>query len=71
MMTTGEKVMTKEELVKAISSGIFADRATLDDAFEYVAEVAKKSGNSVAVWTAVMVMANTIANEVKGLKETA
>ena len=63
--------MTKEELVKAISNGLFADRATLTEAWEYVDQIARASDNPMAVWTAVMVMANTIANEVKGLKEIA
>lgn len=59
--------MTKEELAKAISNGMFADRETLQEAFEYVDVVAKGSDNAMAVWTAVMVVANTIANKVKEL----
>jgi len=59
--------MTKEDLVKAISNGMFADRETLEEAFEYVDVVAKGSDNAMAVWTAVMVVANTIANKVKEL----
>lgn len=63
--------MTKEELVKAISNGMFADRETLGEAFEYVEQIAKASDNSLAVWTAVMVVANTIAKEVKALEDCA
>jgi hypothetical protein len=57
--------MTVEELRKAITSGLFADRDNLKDAFEYVQEIAKSNDNPMAVWTAVMVVCNTIAKELK------
>ena len=57
--------MTKEELVKAISNGMFADRETLAEAWEYVDQIARASENPMAVWTAVMVVTNTIAKELK------
>lgn len=57
--------MTKEELVKAISNGMFADRETLGEAWEYVDQIARASEDPMAVWTAVMVVTNTIAKELK------
>lgn len=60
--------MTKEELVKAISNGLFADRETLEEAFKYVDQVAKASGAPIAVWTAVQIVLNTVAKEIKELK---
>lgn len=60
--------MTKEELVKAISNGMFADRETLEEAFKYVDMLAKGSGKEMAVWTAVMVVTNTIAKQIKELE---
>ena len=65
MVDRKELTMTMEDLSKAISSGMFADRDSLKEAFEYVGELAKASDNPMAVWTAVMVVCNTIANEMK------
>ena len=57
-----------EELAKSISNGMFADRATLKEAFEYVEQIAKASGqDAIAVWTAVFVVTNTIANELNNI----
>ena len=70
-MKQEKSIMTKEELAKAISNGMFADRDTLGEAFEYVAQIAKASDNPMAVWTAVMVVANTVAKEIRAVKETA
>jgi hypothetical protein len=61
-------MMTKDDLVKSISNGMFGDRDNLKDAFDYVADMADSSGNPMAVWTAVMVVTNTIANEIKTLE---
>ncbi len=44
---------------------MFADRATFDLAMEYVDQIARGSDNPAAVWTAVMVVVNTIANEIE------
>lgn len=64
-MVDGEMKMTIEELSNAIRSGLFAERDSLKEAFNYVDEVAKASDNPIAVWTAVMVMCNTVANEMQ------
>lgn len=54
-----------EKLANSITNEMFADRETLKEAFEYVADVAKGSDSPIAVWTAVMVVCNTIANEMR------
>jgi len=51
--------MTHEEL-KRYGSPLFADRATLDEALEYVGQLAAGSDNGAAVYTAVFVVLNTI-----------
>jgi len=61
--------MTKQELATAISSNFFGERDTLQEAFDYAIAVAKASGNSPAVVTALMVVANTIAKEIKTLAD--
>ncbi len=58
--------MTSKELANCISNGMFADRETLKEAFEYVDSIAKSMGSdAIAVWTAVFVVTNTIANELR------
>ena len=59
--------MTLNELVQSIHSPIMADRETIEDAFEYAMMVAKASDNPMAVMTAVYVMTNTIAKQLKEL----
>ena len=57
--------MTLNELVQSIHSPMMADRETVEEAFEYVMMVAKASDNPMAVLTAVYVMNNTIAKQLK------
>ena len=61
--------MTKQELASAISSSFFGERDTLQEAFDYAFAVAKATGDSAAVVTALMVVANTIAKEIKTLAD--
>ena len=56
--------MTNKELAESIRNNMFASRKTVDEAFEYVNTIAKASENPIAVWTAVMVLTNTISNEI-------
>ncbi len=63
MVDRKELNMKIEELAASLRSGAFADRPTLKEAFDYVADVARASDNGMAVWTAVMVVCNTISNE--------
>lgn len=53
------------QLAKNMRNSMFADRATFDLAMEYVDQIARGSNNPAAVWTAVMVVVNTIANEIE------
>lgn len=57
--------MTLNELMQSIHSPIMADRETVEEAFEYAMMVAKASDNPMAVMTAVYVMTNTIAKQLK------
>lgn len=57
--------MTLNELARTISSPMMADRNTLDEAFDYAFMVAKASDNPAAVMTALFVVTNTIAKQLK------
>ena len=59
MQTDGLKQV--RELAKVMQTGLFADRETLEDAFNYMHQVASGCNNSVAVLTAVHVVLNTAA----------
>jgi hypothetical protein len=61
--------MTKQELATAISSNFFGERDTLQEAFDYAIAVAEASRDSAGVITALMVVANTIAKEIKSLAD--
>jgi hypothetical protein len=60
-----EDTMTLNEIMQAIHSPMMADRETIEEAFEYAMMVAKASDNPMAVLTAVYVMTNTIAKQLK------
>ncbi len=57
--------MTLNEIVNAIHTPLVAKRDTIEEAFEYAFMVAKASENPMAVMTAVYVVANTIATQLK------
>lgn len=59
--------MTKTELARTLTNGMFSDRATLKEAYEYAQWIADSSDNPAAVYTAIHVMMNTIAREVLAL----
>jgi hypothetical protein len=61
--------MTKQELATTISNNFFGERDTLQEAFDYAFAVAKATGDNAAVITALMVVANTIAKEIKTLAD--
>ena len=63
--------MNKHELAKSLRSGIFADRDTLQEAYEYVENIAKSCGseNTIYILTAIHVLMNTIANEIAKIEE--
>jgi hypothetical protein len=51
--------MTNQELAKSIRCVFFAERDTLEEAFEYVNQV---MGNDPAAITALYVVLNTVSN---------
>jgi len=59
--------MTNQELAKSIRHGLFADRETLKDAFQYASEVLGRlnSSDQIAATTALYVVLNTLANEIE------
>lgn len=57
--------MTLNEIIRGINSPLMADRDTIDEAFEYAFMVAKASDNPIAVMTAVYVVTNSIAKQLK------
>jgi hypothetical protein len=62
------------ELAKAIRHGLFAERATVKDAFDYAFDVidSMRGANKVAATTALYVVLNTLSNEIeKNEKEAA
>lgn len=62
------------ELAKAIRHGLFADRATVKDAFDYAFDVidSMRGANKVVATTALYVVLNTLSKEIeKNEKEAA
>jgi len=57
--------MNLNEILDRIHTPLMADRDTIDEAFEYAFMVAKASDNPMAVMTAVYVVTNTIAKQLK------
>lgn len=58
--------MTNQELAKAIRHKLFAERDTLKEAYEYAFSVFRTLGrNELAATTALMVVMNTLANELE------
>jgi hypothetical protein len=56
-----EILMTNEQLAKSIRHGMFGHRKNYDEAMEYAHAVARATGETAAVMTAVQVVVNTIA----------
>jgi hypothetical protein len=59
--------MTNQELAKSIRHGLFADRETLKEAFDYAFRVINslKDGDQIAATTAMYVVLNTLAKEIE------
>lgn len=58
--------MTNQELAKAIRHKLFSERDTLKEAFDYAFSVFRTLGpNELAATTALMVVMNTLANELE------
>ena len=57
--------MTPTELAKSVRNNLFSDRKTFDEAMEYAYSIARGTDNPAAVMTAVMVVVNTLAQEME------
>jgi hypothetical protein len=58
--------MTNQELAKAIRYKLFGERETLKEAMDYAFDVFRTLGpNEPAAITALMVVMNTLANEIE------
>ena len=60
--------MKTVEFAKAIRNGMFADRKTLQEAYDYALNIANASENPAAVIAAVQVVVNTLANAIETLE---
>lgn len=60
-------MMTNQDLAKAIRNKFFADRDNVQEAFDYAMRVFQSLGKdgNVAATTALMVVMNTLANELE------
>lgn len=54
--------MTREELIFSLRCGMFADRESINEAYEYALDVL---GRNATTLTALHVLMNTIANELE------
>lgn len=54
--------MTNAQLAHSMRHGMFGSRDTFDQAMEYAHQVARATGETAAVMTAVQVVVNTIAD---------
>jgi len=57
--------MTNKELALKLRNGLFAERDTLNEAWDYVEVIANGSNNPAAVYTAVQVMLNTVSSQIR------
>ena len=62
-------MMNQRDLADSLRCGMFADRKTIREAYDYALEVAKASGSSPQVLTAIHVMMNTIANTIEQIED--
>lgn len=63
--------MNVKEYAEHIECKIFSKRDTLAEAIEYAQRIAKGTENPVAVMTALGVVMNTVAHELKNLEDDA
>ena len=57
------------DYVKSIRNNMFAKRDSFDEAMEYAYTVAKASGSTAHVLTAIQVVLNTVSNDLEKLIE--
>ena len=65
--------MTNEELAKSIRHGLFAERDTVKEAWDYAFDVINRMSESdkIAATTALMVLTNTISKQILANEEKA
>lgn len=63
--------MNKHELASSLICKIFADRPSIQEAYDYATNVVNKccSQDKIYVLTAIHVLMNTIANEIAKIEE--
>ena len=59
------------ELAKALQNGMFGDRDSIQEAYDYAIELGKSRGCSPEMITAVQVVVNTIMKKIVEIEETA
>ena len=59
------------ELAKSLQNGMFADRETIQEAYDYAIALGKSRGCSPEMITAIQVVVNTIMNKIIEIEETA
>ena len=64
---TSSQLKAIEDLQFSIYAPMFAERGDLREAFAFAHELAKASDNPSAVYTAVHVVANTIAKQLEAI----
>ena len=62
--------MTPKELGTSLRCDLFADRPSIQEAFDYAIDVSRASDNPPAVMTAIFIVVNTIANKLIEMGET-
>lgn len=61
--------MNQRDLAKGLRNGMFADRDTLKEAYDYVLHLVENSQDGPAILTAVHVMLNTVANTIDKIED--
>lgn len=60
--------MTHAELISNLRNGFFADRPTIQEAYDYALKIGAATRASPHVLTAVQVVVNTICNELEKIE---
>ena len=71
MVDRKENDMKTIELAKSLQNGMFAERDTIQEAYDYAIEMGKSCGCSPQMITAVQVVVNTIMKKIVETEETA
>lgn len=61
--------MNRTQYIKGLRNGMFADRPTINEAYEYAMKMAQSTGSATGMITAIHVLLNTIANDLEKFDE--